>query len=112
MRLRYHIDIVGSVADAHSHSIFVLVSHHLHYLSLLLGRDSACEDDISFFNEADKLRRNLVIREDLLNGVATDNHSHLALDDVQILLVLRNAYLLKHVRTPRPIDYVLVDAII
>ena len=112
MRLRNHIDIVGSVADAHRYGIFVLISHHLHNLGLLLGRDSAREHDISLFNETDKLRCNLIICEYLLDSIATDNHSHLALNNVQILLVLRNAYLLEHIRTPRPINNVLIDAII
>lgn len=112
MRLGNHIDIVCSIANTHCDCLFVMVSNHLNYLCFLLGAHSACQNNIRLLNEADKFWCDFVILENLEQSITADNDTHLLLDHVQVLFVLRDTDLLVDVCTSRSVNKVLVDAVV
>ena len=88
MCLSNHVNIISAVSDAHCDSPCVFFSNHLHYFSFLFGRDSAGKYDCGLIDEFYELVLYFLICEYLLEGVTTNNHSHLLLLHLYVLLVL------------------------
>jgi len=90
----------------------MLISHHLYNFSFLLRTHSTGQYHIRSIDQADKLRRYLIISKHFLQGITTDDHAHLAFDHLQILSILSDADLLIDFGTATAVNYVLVDIII
>ena len=78
MSLRDHVDIVGTVTNRHSNSLWTFYTNHLNKLSLLLWTDTACKHNIGFLDKLFKTTGDFILAEDFCESLTADNHSNLS----------------------------------